>query len=103
MEEDARKEMTRAVDRLRAETGLQVEGHVEVESSVPHCVIDFARTHGIDLVAMSTHARGASRLLVGSVADKVLRGTDLPLLLYHPTADREHDAVTLGEPQLASA
>jgi len=34
-----------------------------------------------DLVAMTTHGRGASRMLVGSVADKVIRGTTCSLLV----------------------
>lgn len=39
----------------------------------------------IDVVAMATHGRhGIARLFVGSVADKVLRGTTLPLLIYRP-------------------
>ncbi|HEX7546673.1 MAG TPA: universal stress protein, partial [Gemmatimonadaceae bacterium] len=33
-----------------------------------------------DLVAMTSHGRGASRLLVGSVADKILRGTHCSIL-----------------------
>jgi hypothetical protein len=33
---------------------------------------------------MSTHGRGASRLLIGSVADKVLRASGLPVLLHRP-------------------
>lgn len=39
----------------------------------------------IDVIAMSTHGRGMSRLFLGSVADKVLRGSELPMLLYRPT------------------
>ena len=35
---------------------------------------------------MSTHGRGASRFLLGSVADKVLRASGLPLLLHRPIA-----------------
>jgi len=35
---------------------------------------------------MSTHGRGASRLLLGSVADKVLRASGLPMLLNRPVA-----------------
>ena len=31
-----------------------------------------------------TDYRGASRLLVGSISDKILRGSHLPLLLVHP-------------------
>jgi nucleotide-binding universal stress UspA family protein len=34
-----------------------------------------------DLIAMATHGRGASRLLIGSVADKVIRGTQCSILL----------------------
>lgn len=34
-----------------------------------------------DLIAMTTHGRGASRLLLGSVADKVVRGTGCNILL----------------------
>jgi nucleotide-binding universal stress UspA family protein len=38
-----------------------------------------------DLVAMATHGRsGLSRLLLGSVAEKVLRQTNGPVLLYRP-------------------
>jgi hypothetical protein len=33
---------------------------------------------------MTTHGRGLSRLLMGSVADKVLRGGTQPVLLYCP-------------------
>jgi len=47
-------------------------------------VLGLATTRRADLIAMCTHARGASRLLIGSVADGVIRGTMLPLLLYHP-------------------
>ena len=38
-----------------------------------------------DLVAMATHSRGGvERLLLGSVADKVLRESDRALLLWNP-------------------
>ena len=38
-----------------------------------------------DLVAIETHGRGGlSRLFLGSVADKVLRGSTLPVLLQRP-------------------
>jgi nucleotide-binding universal stress UspA family protein len=34
-----------------------------------------------DLITMATHGRGPSRMLVGSVADKVIRGTQCSILL----------------------
>jgi nucleotide-binding universal stress UspA family protein len=52
-------------------------------------ILDFAATHGIDTIAMATHGRGGwSRVAIGSVADKVMRGTLMPVLLYRPPAAR---------------
>ena len=48
-------------------------------------VIAYADEHDADVIAMSTHGYGGlKRLLLGSVADKVLRGTHRPVLLYRP-------------------
>jgi nucleotide-binding universal stress UspA family protein len=48
-------------------------------------IVDYARASGFDLIAMSTHGRGgAARLLLGSVADKVVRTATVPVLLFHP-------------------
>jgi nucleotide-binding universal stress UspA family protein len=48
-------------------------------------IVGFAEQEGVDLIAMSTHGRsGLSRWFFGSVTEKVLRGTHLPLLLVHP-------------------
>lgn len=45
-------------------------------------ILDNARFHGCDLIAMTTHGRsGLSRLAVGSVTEKVLREATLPLLI----------------------
>lgn len=71
--------------RLR-ERGLAVEPEVCVDERPAQVILDRAREGALDLVAMATHGRGASRLLVGSVADAVLRGTSLPLLLFRPRA-----------------
>jgi nucleotide-binding universal stress UspA family protein len=39
----------------------------------------------IDLIALETHGRrGLSRLFLGSVADKVIRGSSLPVLVHKP-------------------
>lgn len=45
-------------------------------------IIDYAHHHPVDLIVMATHGRsGLSRWVYGSVADKVLRGADVPVLL----------------------
>lgn len=44
-----------------------------------------ARECGVDLIAMSTHGRsGLGRLVLGSVADQVVRSSGLPVVLIHP-------------------
>jgi nucleotide-binding universal stress UspA family protein len=48
-------------------------------------ILDEARREEADLIAMTTHGRsGLTRLLLGSVADKVLRGSALPVLVQRP-------------------
>lgn len=45
-------------------------------------ILAFARAEGVDLIVMSTHGRsGIGRWVYGSVADKVLRGADVPIFL----------------------
>ena len=44
-----------------------------------------AKQRRVNLIAMATHGRGGlRRALLGSVADKILRGSTLPLLLVRP-------------------
>ncbi len=48
----------------------------------PELIVATAAEQGIDLIVMSTHGRaGLLRLLYGSVAEAVLRGASVPVLL----------------------
>jgi nucleotide-binding universal stress UspA family protein len=50
--------------------------------SAPEMIVDAARQTQADLIVMSTHGRtGLNRLVYGSVAEAVLRGAHLPVLL----------------------
>ena len=60
--------------------GLRVSVHLAL-GDPPTEILRTAETEKCDLIAMTTHGRGASRLLLGSVADKVLRGTTCSILL----------------------
>jgi nucleotide-binding universal stress UspA family protein len=49
-------------------------------------IVDAARLRGIDLIVMTTHGRsGLGRLILGSVAEAVLRGTTVPILVLRAT------------------
>jgi nucleotide-binding universal stress UspA family protein len=53
-------------------------------------ILTDAEASGVDLIALTTHGRGGiERLLLGSVADKVVRGTTLPVLLCRPPTMRD--------------
>jgi universal stress protein A len=51
----------------------------------PRLVIgDYAQRNGFDLVVMGTHGRtGRERLLIGSVAETVVRSSRVPVLTVH--------------------
>ena len=45
----------------------------------------YADQHGADVIAMSTHGRSMlARMLVGSVTDRVIRTSPVPILVLHP-------------------
>lgn len=44
-------------------------------------IVKYAREHGVDLIVMGTHGRGGmAHLLLGSVADKVIRTAPCPVM-----------------------
>jgi nucleotide-binding universal stress UspA family protein len=48
------------------------------------CIVEYAAGHGIDLIVMGTHGRGGvSYLLMGSVAERVVRTAACPVLTVH--------------------
>ena len=48
-------------------------------------ILKYATENSIDLIIMSTHGRsGVSRLFFGSVADKVVRNSEVPVLIKPP-------------------
>lgn len=83
----ARSYLGAIADRLkRAHPAAAVEIDVRLDQRVGSAIVDAVRDHSADLVALTTHARRGVRLLLGSVADKVLRGTEGAILVLHPAA-----------------
>jgi nucleotide-binding universal stress UspA family protein len=72
--------------RLRSAGASEVEMSVWYDSPV-EAIADAARFRKVDLIVMSTHGRsGLGRLVLGSVAESVLRATSTPILLLRPQA-----------------
>jgi nucleotide-binding universal stress UspA family protein len=71
-------------DRLRARdvaATIQVLRHPQPARAI----LEYADERGADVIAVETHGRsGVTRLLMGSVADKVVRASPVPVLLHRP-------------------
>lgn len=73
--------------------GYSVKVHI-LEGDVATEILNLAEGEQSDLIAMSTHGRsGFSRLALGSVAERVLQNTSVPLLLV-----RESHAIQTQAP-----
>jgi nucleotide-binding universal stress UspA family protein len=78
------EEYLKRIARRFGDAGEHLQARVVTDFSPAHAILEAAQT-GIDLVALATHGRrGLSRLLLGSVADKVLRGVTVPMLVHRP-------------------
>jgi nucleotide-binding universal stress UspA family protein len=86
---DAEIYLEQVAGRLAAQ-GLTTRSEVLVAPQAAIAILEQAKQDRSDLIAMATHGRrGLARVLLGSVADKVLRGATAPVLLYHPLAHKE--------------
>lgn len=85
-ERAAAKDYLERVAAQLAGKGFDIES-VVVDGPVGPAIAERAATAGADLVAMTTHGRsGVARLLLGSVAEQVLRTVDVPVLLWKAAA-----------------
>lgn len=82
-------ELRETARRIQERDQVDVSAEVVVNERTAEAIVAFARGHDVDAIAMSTHGRGASRWLLGSVADKVLRASQVPVLLRRPSGVRE--------------
>jgi nucleotide-binding universal stress UspA family protein len=83
------------LSRLAAELlsgGRSVRVAVLEAEHPARAILTAAERHGTDLIALATHGRsGLARSLLGSVADKVIRGSTLPVLALRPSPDSDLD------------
>ncbi len=79
--EEARQALAR--HRAKLPEDLAVDVDVLSADNVARAVADYAQEHGHDLIALSTHGRtGFRRLVLGSVAEAVIRHSHVPVLVF---------------------
>jgi nucleotide-binding universal stress UspA family protein len=68
--------------------GLPIRTQVAVGHHPAVAILDEAQARAVDLIALETHGRrGLRRLVLGSVADKVVRGACTPVLVHRSRAE----------------
>ena len=67
------------------EPGISVETHLVRSISAAEAIVEIASEIDCDLIVMGTHGRrGIKHMLLGSVAENVVRSVDIPVLTLRP-------------------
>ena len=67
------------------EEGIKVKTELVEDSRPAAAIIDYARKNGMDMIVISTHGyTGLKKMLMGSVAFRVLQEANVPVLLIRP-------------------
>ncbi len=79
---EATEYLGKIADRVH-EQGLEVEKHLLTGSNAAAAILKEVDSQ--DVIALATHGRGGlGRVLLGSVADEVIRSVRCPVLVYRP-------------------
>ncbi|SIR58287.1 universal stress protein [Natronorubrum thiooxidans] len=86
-EEIQKHHENRAEELLEQARKRAADHDVELETDhviggISRSIVDYADEHDVDLIAIGSHGRtGASRILLGSVAEKVARRSPVPVTI----------------------
>jgi nucleotide-binding universal stress UspA family protein len=84
LQDNAQAYLEQMARQLR-ERSVRVLTQVIVSCQAAEAILDQAAKSSTDLIALETHGRGGlTRMFLGSVADKVIRGAVTPLLVHGP-------------------
>lgn len=91
--------IARLKDRLRASDLTELHATVDAIIGTPAaCIVEYAGARGMDLIVMATHGRGGmSHLLMGSVAERVVRTAPCPVLTVRNAQGKTQEAETRPE------
>lgn len=83
--------LDRVAARLR-ETGVPAKGVAQLGGYPAEAILEAARAPGVGMIALATRGHGGlRRVALGSVADKLIRAAELPVLLVRPRGRRKTD------------
>ena len=84
IEQDALKKMENAVKKIKKHSNTEIEPVIRKGIDFEE-IIKYAEKSKIDLIVIATHGRtGIMHTLLGSVAEKVIRFSKIPVLVSKP-------------------
>ncbi|MFT5304404.1 MAG: nucleotide-binding universal stress UspA family protein [Mariniblastus sp.] len=89
---ETQEQITKRLCEFTQSSGIACDGlkHQVVEGSPATAIVDYAKDNQIDLIAMTTHGKtGLTRLLMGSVAESVVRTAPCPVLTLSDNSKKE--------------
>jgi nucleotide-binding universal stress UspA family protein len=85
MEKEAEAYLAALADLIQTENQISADFEASLGEAGPS-IVEFASNNQVDLIMIATHGRsGPERVVLGSVADHVIRHTRLPILLIRPS------------------
>jgi nucleotide-binding universal stress UspA family protein len=90
--DNSREYLAKVKYRLSSEVsseGVKVKTET-IESNQPsHTITDYAQKNGVDLIVIATHGyTGMKKMMLGSIALKILHESNVPVLLIRPETCR---------------
>jgi nucleotide-binding universal stress UspA family protein len=83
-EKEAENYLKSLADRIQSEEKLTVSYDVQIGVAGP-TIVEYCEKNAVELIAIATHGRsGPGRVILGSVADYVIRHSGKPILLVRP-------------------
>jgi nucleotide-binding universal stress UspA family protein len=81
VENDARPALEQVMGVARA-AGIESDAHWVLDDNTAHAIVRAAEKHGCDTIVVGSHGhKGIKRMLLGSVAQKVLVDAKIPVLV----------------------
>jgi nucleotide-binding universal stress UspA family protein len=82
----SKKYLAKVKSRLSSE-GIKVKTETIESNQTSSTITDYAQKKGVDLIIIATHGyTGMKKMMVGSIALKVLHESNVPVLLIRPEA-----------------
>jgi nucleotide-binding universal stress UspA family protein len=87
--EPPRDELLKMLHKVQPTDPSVLYEHRLISGDPAHAIVRFAKDEAVDMIVMGTHGRtGLSRMLMGSVAEAIVRRAECPVLTYKQPAKK---------------